>query len=180
MFINIFKKAYSLISEIKKNNNININLTSLNPKLEAVISGISKTPEKYACITKDSLLKAKNLVDYFNKVKLCLAEYTNIDYSQEFLLILKSLSGKKQFSDSKFTKKFSEISKKILLFVPKDSKTDQFTANNINQILSSNYRIEDVLDVSLELQNFGLINLQKKKDERQGGRVLKFPFGCCH
>ncbi|CAF0834752.1 unnamed protein product [Brachionus calyciflorus] len=125
MFIHMFKKAYTTLKTIQESQ-AKIETRRINPTLEKVIVELTTNESKFNTISEDSLIKAIKLVDYFNKIKICLSEYDNIDFKQDFLSILKSIGDKEHPTESAYSKRTLELSSKA----NHDSIVDQELEND--------------------------------------------------
>ncbi|RNA08529.1 hypothetical protein BpHYR1_031578 [Brachionus plicatilis] len=171
MFIHIFKKSYSILKQLEAIEQLNLNIQKINPRLESAIISITKQNNKFNIISEESLKKAVNLVNYFNKNKLCFAEYENIDYTLDLFQIMDRMAKKIILPENikNYNSKFNELSKKILFFPTDESLT--FKINDLNQSLSKTYKKDDICTVAIELENLGLGTLT---DEKLNG-ILKKP-----
>ena len=63
-------------------------MIKITPKLESIINAVIKQTENFKIITEETVKKAIKLVDYFNKNKLGFAKYTDINFDNDFFVIL--------------------------------------------------------------------------------------------
>ena len=163
MFIHAFKIAFQILDKIAATPELNVDVNILNSRLELAIGAIAKVQKEFNVISQETLVKAENLVSYFNKNKLCFAEY-DVDFNLDFLQILSKLDKNiviPSIIPIYTVPMLRELSKKIIFFPTGDSLT--FKINDLNQSISNKYKKEDIVRVAKELESQGFGSIYEEK-----------------
>lgn len=136
MVIHNLKFSYNLL--INNFEKYKVDPFNLNERIDKFMSGVLKTSINYRVIDADTVKNAFNLVSYFNKNKIAMADYDNLSFELSLFEVFDHIYQNIQTKESlNVTNDQIKLCKKVLLF-NKDVDTPlKICLNGVNQKVKS-------------------------------------------